>query len=370
MIALQVIFWFCVLAVFHSYVLYPLLLRILSSKKRAEAKYSNQTQPFVSILMSAYNEEDIIEQKVQSVFNTHYPADRIEFWIGSDCSSDNTNSILQIMASKDPRIHFRTFSTRQGKAMIINQLADYANGDILILTDANVLFTPETIPELIKPMTDNKIGLVDSNMVNTNLKKEGISMQEKSYISREVAIKNMESNLWGTMMGPFGGCYGLRKELFVPVPSNLLVDDFFICMHVLRQKYKAVNNIEAVVYEDVSNDLGIEFRRKIRIATGDFQNLRIFAGLLFSGTKGLAFSFLSHKVLRWLGPFFLIIALTCLTVLAFFNTFYLVLACLYAFSFIIPLIDLFFKQNGIHNTYLRFITHFYAMNLALFIGFF
>ncbi|NLA25121.1 MAG: glycosyltransferase [Bacteroidales bacterium] len=369
MLILQLIFWICVVAVFHSYVLFPLILKLLCPKGN-QTKYENDDEPIVSIVMSAYNEEAVIEDKINSIFKSNYPKEKIEVIIGSDCSSDNTNEIMTRLAEADSRIYFKAFDKRQGKANIINQLVNKAKGEILILSDANVMFDENTIAELIKPFSDQSIGVVDTNMINTNLKQDGISIQEKSYISREVIIKNREGCLWGSMMGPFGGCYAIRKKLYKPVPSNLLVDDFYICMMAIKQGFKAINNLEAKVYEDVSNDLGIEFRRKIRIATGNFQNLKIFSSLLVSKSRGVAFSFISHKVLRWIGPIFLILAMAVLIPLAINSTFYLILLAFYLFSFLLPIIDMILKRYELHNTIIRFFTHFYTMNLALLAGLF
>jgi cellulose synthase/poly-beta-1,6-N-acetylglucosamine synthase-like glycosyltransferase len=183
-----------------------------------------------------------------------------------------------------------------------------------------------------------------------------------------VGIKDLESRLWGTMMGPFGGCFAIRRKLFEAVPKNYLVDDFFLNMKVLESGYKAVNNPSACVFEDVSNDLSVEFRRKIRIATGNFQNLSRFWKLLFSSTPGLSFCFWSHKVLRWLGPLFLLTALFCLASLSFTGNFYLILLIAYASIFLVPVLDLILKKLNLHFPFFRFITHFLVMNLALAIG--
>ncbi len=327
-------------------------------------------KPLVSIIMSLFNEETVIEEKLNSIIASDYPAEKIRIIIGSDNSTDKTHEIVQKYADNDKRIYFKAFTSRQGKSNVINQLVDKAEGEIFILTDANVFFDKNTISELVKPFVNPEIGLVDSHMTNTGLKKEGISIQEKSYISREVKIKHYESVLWGTMMGPFGGCFAIRKELFHPVPSNFLVDDFYICMKVLEKKYKAVNNLEAVVFEDVSNNLSDEFRRKVRIATGDFQNMKEFRRLLWPPYKGLAFSFLSHKILRWITPIFMITALAMLIVLALHFQLYFILLIIYIAVLLLPLLDLLLKKFNVHNILLRFITHFLTMNIALLAGMF
>lgn len=368
----EVIFWLCVFLIFHSYVLYPIILKILATSKTIDNNFYTLTDnlPVVSILLSAFNEEEVIEEKIESVFNCTYPKDKIEFLIGSDCSTDKTNEIVNKLSQKYSGIKFFEFTTRQGKGNIINQLFDISTGQILILTDANVIFDKNTIFEMIKFYNNPKIGLVDTNMINKGMKEDGISFQEKAYISREVNIKNQESLIWGTMMGPFGGCYSIRKELYEKVPKNFLVDDFYINMKVYEKKYFGINSKNAKVYEDVSNNLKDEFRRKIRIATGNFQNLNHFFHLLNPSNFGLAFSFFSHKVLRWIGPFFLIISLLSLYILSLNSKFYLILFILQLITFIIPAIDLMLKNISINISILRFITHFYSMNLALLIGFY
>ncbi|MBE9468098.1 MAG: glycosyltransferase [Bacteroidetes bacterium] len=372
MIITKILFWLSVVAIIHSYILYPLILELLTFLRKDKIKIQykeNKKFPFVSILMSAYNEQEVLKIKVDSIFNTSYPLEKIEVLVGSDASTDTTEKILNHLSTEYKKLQFFSFKKRQGKPNVINQLSDKARGDILILTDANVLFDKTTIPNLIKPFSNKDIGLVDARMINKGMKKEGISKPEKFYISHEVNTKYKESILWGTMMGPFGGCYAVRKKLYSKVPDNYLVDDFYINMKVLEKGKKAINNLDAVVFEDVSNNLKDEFNRKVRIATGNFQNLKQFKHLLSFETKTIAFSFFSHKVLRWFGPFFLLIAFFS-NLFLFYSTFYLYLFYLQCFVIILPFIDFLMRKIKLHVILLRFITHFYSMNIALFIGFF
>ncbi|MCK5775624.1 MAG: glycosyltransferase [Bacteroidales bacterium] len=370
MLISQILFWFSVIMVFHTYVLFPILLKILAKNKSLDfPEIKKEKLPKVSILVAAFNEEEVIAEKIESVYKSHYDIDKFELFIGSDNSTDKTNSIIQSYCEKYKNLTFVPYNKRRGKQNVINDLFQLSSGSILILTDANVIFDSHTILEIARPFSDERIGLVDTNMINRGLKREGISHQEKAYISREVLVKHDESVIWGSMMGPFGGCYAIRREDYSQVPSNALVDDFYINMKIFEKGKLAVNNLDAKVFEDVSNNITDEFRRKIRIATGSFQNLKWFGHLLWPMNNGIAFTFLSHKVLRWLGPFFIIIA--------FFSSLFLLTIPIYqlAFSFqialmLLPLLDFSLREVNIHNSVLRFITHFYSMNLALFIGFF
>jgi hypothetical protein len=141
-------------------------------------------------------------------------------------------------------------------------------------------------------------------------------------------------------------------------------------MKVLEKGFKCINNLNARVYEDISNNISDEFKRKVRISTGNFQNLKAFSNLLWHKTKGLSFCFISHKALRWIGPVFLLLAFISNAILASLNTLYFYIFILHCLLFVLPLFDLLMKKAGVNNGLMRFVTHFYSMNLALFAGFF
>jgi len=384
MIALQIIFWISFIVLGHTYVLYPLLLKVLSplSSRKGVGGETKRGEAPVSILIPAYNEEKVIKQKLESIFNSDYPKEKIEVIVGSDASTDKTNEIVKSF----PQVQLVQLEGRSGKIKIINHLQTLTKHDILILTDANVIFDKNTIYELTKHFQNTEIALVDSNMMNINQQGKGISKAESTYIRGEVGIKNDEGKVFGMMMGPFGGCYAVRKSFYSPVPENFLVDDFYINMKVLEKGGKAISEINAKVYEEVPTDWKVEFKRKIRIATGSFQNLKVFFHLLFRFNT-LSFCFLSHKVLRWFGPFFMI-ALYISSLLFSWWIFAseAILQVLFGPAIQIHAIQIFFlfqnllillfildmllKTIGINFFLTRLVTHFLTTNLALLIGFF
>ena len=367
-----IVFWLSVFFVIYSYAIYPFILKLLViGKKQNNDFYDENELPLVSVIIAAYNEESVIVEKLDSVLQSSYPNDKLEILIGSDASSDKTIPLVKEMSQRFPLIRCFDFSERRGKPSVVNDLVSHSKGEILILTDANVIFSTGTIINLIRHFKNQSIGLVDTHMVNRGLKKEGISYQEKAYISREVQIKHMESLIWGTMMGPFGGCYAVRRRDYSDVPPHSLVDDFYINMKVLEKGKKAVNELESVVFEDVSNSMRDEFRRKVRISAGNFQNLGRFRQLLWPPWSGTGFAFLSHKVLRWFGPLFLILALVSNIYLAKHSVFYsFTLAGQLLLMFGIPFFDWILKKINIHLSIVRLAVHFYAMNLALLVGLF
>lgn len=367
-----ILFWLSVFLVVFSYALYPLMLKLLAvGKKPNQLLYDEADLPSISVIIAAFNEQSVIKEKLISVVQSNYPSDRLEILVGSDASTDQTIPIVKELSARHTLIKYFDFTDRRGKPSVVNDLVSKSKGEILVLTDANVFFSENTLFQLVKHFRNPEIGLVDTHMVNMGLKKEGISYQEKAYISREVKVKHMESLVWGTMMGPFGGCYAIRREDYSDVPPHSLVDDFYINMKVLEKGKKAVNELEAIVYEDVSNSLRDEFRRKIRIATGNFQNLRRFGHLLWPPWRGTGLAFLSHKVLRWFGPIFLILALLSNIPLALQSDFYkLTLAGQLLLMFAIPTCDWVLRKFNMHISLLRLILHFYSMNLALLFGMF
>lgn len=374
MLVIIILFWLSVALIFHTYVFFPVFLSLLYrlKSKYLSAQHHTKTPMQVSILMAAYNEEAVIKQKIESIFQSYYPHELLEVWVGSDNSTDATNTILQNLKQKYPQLYPVFFNERKGKINIINQLAQKANSEILIITDANVIFDKNTIGQLCLAISAEDVGLVDTHMKHSGITDDGISKQENFYISNEVKIKYYEGQLWGTMMGPFGGCYAVKKKLFTPVPENFLVDDFFINMQVLAKGYKAINNPQAIVTEDVSNNLKHEFKRKIRIATGNFQNLRYFLPFTIKNLfKPVGFCFLSHKIIRWFTPIIMLFAFFALTVLAFNNiSLYFFLWLVSLGIIIIVLFERLLSQININIKILRLTTYFFYMNLALLIGFF
>lgn len=367
---LEIIFFTSVFLILYTYLFYQLIIRLFSINKvqNQDIFEYGEDLPLVSIIIAAHNEEALIRDKIISVFNSNYPKNKIEVLVGSDCSTDNTNKLVGELSNKFLNLQLIEFKIRSGKISIVNQLVKKAKNDLIIMTDANVLFDKQTIFELVKHFKNSTIGLVDSKMQNIGIKKDGISFQEKTYISSEVSVKQGESLLWGAMMGPFGGCFAFRKNLWGEIPSHFLVDDFYLNMLILEKGFKSINEPKALVFEDVSNNLKDEFNRKIRISTGNFQNLFHFKHLLFD-FSWVAFVFFSHKVLRWFTPFLILIILLILPFLVEKENIYFYFLIGISICFSLVIIDIMLKSVKINSWILRFLTHFTLMNCALFIGF-
>ncbi len=371
-VPILILFLLCTWLVFYTYVVFPWFMGVISRKCKMNENLweQNDQLPTVSVLIAAYNEERVIEEKLKTILSSGYPTDKLELHIGSDASTDQTALLVKKYAADYAHIHLHEFRERRGKPSVINDLVNSAKGEIVILTDANVLFDKKTIFNLVRHFRNSEIGLVGANILNVGQMDDGISHQETSYIARENRIKYFEGIRWGVMMGPFGGCFALRRELFHPVPANFLVDDFYICMQVLKKGFICINELKAICYEDVSNDIRQEYKRKARISAGNFQNLHEFSEYLFKPFSPVGFCFVSHKVLRWLSPFFLLISLFSLAFLATLDRIFFFLFLAELILLLSPLIDAVLRKMGWHWKLWRFISYFSYMNLALLKGFF
>ena len=371
--SLALAFWTCLLLVAHTYVLFPALLGWLARGRHQNADvYADAAAelPAVDILLAAHNEEAVIEAKVRSTFATTYPLDRLRLLVGSDNSSDQTNALLTRLAAEYPQLRFEAYAGRTGKPGVIDRLGRLSAAPVLVLTDANVFFAPDTIYELVKHFRNPAIGLVGGHILNPEHRAEGISGQEKAYLERENVLKFQEGVLWGAMMGAFGGCFAVRRACYHPAPASFLVDDFYITMAVLRDGFQSINELGAVCYEDVSDHLPEEFRRKARISAGNFQNLKEFRALLLPTWGGVAFAWWSHKVLRWLTPHLLLALLAATAGLVALGAgWFYRLALLGQLALpLLLLLDAALRRAGRHSRTLRFVTHFYSMNAALLLG--
>lgn len=368
MIICTILICISIAALLHSYILFPSILQFLSRGKFQPLLHSGDF-PETSVVLAVYNEEKVIREKIESFLQMDYPAEKIELIIGSDGSTDNTEKLIEEYIKDHINIRLHKFEGRTGKSGILNRLIPLCKGSIIILTDANIYFDKSMAKNLVSGFADPLVGLIGANIQNTGMQKKGISLQEETYIQRENLIKYREGLLWGTMMGAFGACYAVRRHLLVPIPPNHLMEDFYISMHVLKSNYKNILEPSALAYEDVSESVNEEFKRKVRISAGNFQNLAIFYRMLFPVYRPLGFCFLSHKLLRWLGPFWLLLLLICLLPLIGKNLIFTIVFSLLITGFISPIIDWLLVKMNIHSFAIRIVSYFFLMNAALFVGF-
>jgi cellulose synthase/poly-beta-1,6-N-acetylglucosamine synthase-like glycosyltransferase len=289
----------------YAYGAYPGLLWLLSRVVRPDDCRRGQptSWPAVSILLSAYNEEQVIAERLGNLLALDYPLERLEILVGSDGSMDRTCEIVNMYEAQGIRLV--AFEQRRGKASVLNDLMTRARGEIVILTDANTFFHPQAVRELIKalwryPSACAVVGRLDlrSSIAAGNL--------DGPYWRYETWLKTLESR-FGSVLGANGAIYAFRRERYQLLPQNAIVDDFLIPMLMrLRSGGNVFFVPTARAWETSPERVRDEFRRRVRIGAGDLQAL-IWTWRLLLPWKGMvALAYFSHKVLRWLGPWLML----------------------------------------------------------------
>lgn len=366
---IHILFFVSAFCILQTYVFYPLfcIWKSRSRKQPAPERMAHENLPDVAVVFAAYNEEAVIEAKLKSIYDGSYPLNKIYVYVGSDASTDRTEELVKAFSERYAGIMLRRFPGRMGKTRIVNELIEQVKQPVLIMTDANVLFSLETIKLLVNRLENSGAAIVGANIYKEAKKEEGIVAQEKAYMRLENRIKQAESDMWELVIGVEGGCYAMRRDLFTPVPDHFKVDDFYITFQALAAKQKVLFEEKAICFEDVPVQQEVEFKRKVRISTGNFQNLSHFRALLWPPYRPLGFAFLSHKVLRWLTPFFIILCLLSSLALMVVSNLFFILFSVQLILMLIPFLERRLKTGSRLVTY---ISHFYMMNLALLIGFF
>jgi cellulose synthase/poly-beta-1,6-N-acetylglucosamine synthase-like glycosyltransferase len=308
MTTVEIVFWSCVALIGYAYVVYPVVVWGLSrlfGRTPACDPAPDESLPRVSILIAAHNEEKVIADRVANALALDYPPDRLEVVIASDGSSDETSRAVRRI--EDSRVRLLESPLRRGKASVLNAAFRAVRGEIVLLSDANTFTDPGALRRLVRWFADPHVGVVCGRLILTDpLTGQNV---DSLYWRYETFLKRCEGRL-GALLGANGAIYAVRRSCFTGIRSDTIVDDFVIPLVTrLRCGSTIVYDETAVAYEETPTDLSTEFRRRSRIGAGGFQSINALWRLLGPRYGWLAFSFLSHKVLRWMCPFLMIGAL-------------------------------------------------------------
>lgn len=298
------LFSLAVLGLLYTYVLYPVLLFLV--RRRHDRVRPSSTLPTVSVIIPFHNEERWAIRKIENTLAWNYPADRLQVIAVSDGSTDRTAELLR---QYHDRLTVMAYPSRQGKPTALNLGAAQATGDILIFSDANVFPQPDAVRALVHRYADASVGGVCGNVA---LQAEGSQepLGEGLYMKYERWLYECESRAL-TMVAPDGALFSIRRALFAPLPSDSITDDFTLALGVLAQGQRVVYEPTASGVEIVVPDVRAEFRRKIRMIAGGYQTLWRFRRQVNPFTRpSVAWQLFSHKLMRWLVPLFLFVALT------------------------------------------------------------
>jgi poly-beta-1,6-N-acetyl-D-glucosamine synthase len=363
-----IIFYISLFLILQTYLFYPVSIYLLSLFKPSKKHLTEGYEPAVSVIISAYNEDKVIEGTLLKFLEIDYNQSKLEILVGSDCSSDRTNEILQNISSKHPNIHFYNFTVRRGKASVLNDLVSKASGEVLVFSDANTAYSPDAIKKLMRYYSDPEIGGVCGRLVLIDPLLIHKGNQEKRYWQIENWIKEKEGAL-GSLIGANGGIYSIRKEYFHPIPvDSPVMDDFFVSLKVLERKKLFIYEREAVAVEEVAGDYKVEYRRKIRNNAIDLSTLKYLKNLLSPTAGFTAYALWSHKIIRWFSPVLLILILVSNIVLYGSGNFYDILLYMQGILYFLAAIGFLLSQNGIKLFPFNLCFYFVLINYALLIG--
>ncbi len=296
MIAL--IFWLASFLVVYPYVVYPLVLLALSRSARAKTPHPGRPPRKVTLVISAYNEDAVIELKLRNALALDYPADRLEILVVSDASSDRTDEIVQAISLEEPRVRLLRQEQRRGKSAGLNNAVEQASGEIIVFSDANAIYDARAIAELTACFDDERVGYVVGAALYRDAEANRAAESEGLYWKLELFLKKLESD-FGSVVGGDGAIYAARRALVRPLREDD-ISDFVTPLQIIAQGYRSVFNPKAICYEDAGESFGKEFGRKRRIVNRSWRAYRRYVGLLSWATHGrFRFMLLSHKVIRW-----------------------------------------------------------------------
>jgi cellulose synthase/poly-beta-1,6-N-acetylglucosamine synthase-like glycosyltransferase len=336
--ALALLAFACVGAVVYSYAVYPLLLialgglvqlwrdlRFVLGKRERRATTASEL-PAVTVLISAFNEERCIGERIENLLALDYPRERLQILIGSDGSRDRTAAIMAEVeaAYADPRLTCLAFEHNRGKANVLNDLAARAQSPILVFSDANTLFEPAALQALVRHFERPQVGCVSGEL---QLFGSGGDNQDGLYWRVEQLLKFFENRIGG-LLGANGAIYAIRRELWRPLAADTICDDFCVAMNVAAAGSRIVYEPAARAREEMPARIAEEYKRRIRIGIGNFQAMFRHPEYLLRSGPATAFAYVSHKLLRWVAPHLLILGLLASLLLATQSGFWLIASLL------------------------------------------
>ena len=375
MVTLKVIFWICLAIVVYTYVGYGVLLYLLLCLKRLLCKpqkepvLPNDDQlPDVTLMICAYNEEDIIGEKMENIRQIDYPADKFCIMWVTDGSNDRSNELLK----EYPEVTLVYSPERRGKAAAMQHGLRENKAEYVVFTDANTMLNANAIREIIRQFMKPNVSCVSGEKrvvarVNGQVAAEG----EGLYWKYESTLKRWDSELYSAM-GAAGELFAVRMSHYRAAPSNALLDDFMMSMLIVKAGHRIAYTSEAYAMEYGSADMHEESKRKRRIAAGGLQSIWWLRSLMNPFRHPMvSFLFVSHRVLRWsITPFALValIPLNIALVLMNAGTVYTVIGILQALFYAATLAGWLQARAGRKSKLFYIPYYFMFMNVNVFRG--
>lgn len=365
---LPITFWTAVALVVYTHCGYPLLIaaaaRLAAPRDRRRPRAQADAAPTVTVLIAAYNAAQHIDARIDNLLACDYPRARLRILIASDGSTDATAE--RVRERQDPRVTVAEFPERRGKAATLADAVEHIASDVVVFTDASTCFQPDSLWRLTRHFADPAVGIVTGKAGIVDATGEPI---EAIYWRQEMRVRRCEARL-GILLGASGAIYAIRRSIFVAPLRPVINDDLVLPMLAhLEHGGRFIFDESARAYVSHTGGLRQEFRRRCRIGAGAYQALTVLSPLLNPRHIRHAFAFVSHKLLRWLCPFLLLLAAgSNLGLLG--HPLYDLLFGTQAILYTMAALGVVIPGCGPAARLMRLMTSFCAMNLALLAGFF
>lgn len=375
MLTLKICFWVCLALVLYTYLGYGVVLYVLVVLKRIfkgkDLKLSlpaDNELPEVTLMICAYNEEDIVNIKMENTRQLNYPEEKLKVMWVTDGSSDGTNDRLSHY--QDVTVVFKP--EREGKTAALNHGIRSVKTPIVVMTDANTMLNADCIREIVRCLTDPKVGCVaGEKRVMSRQKGEAVAEGEGLYWKYESTLKRWDSELYSAM-GAAGELCAIRTPLYQDMPKDTLLDDFILSMLLVDRGYRIAYTPAAYAMEYGSANMAEESKRKRRIAAGGLQSTWRLRGMLNPFRQPVvAFQLISHRILRWTVTPFALMALVPLNValvVLHAGTAYTVLLVLQLLFWLAATAGWLMARSGKKNKLLYIPYYFVFMNINVFKG--
>ena len=373
MTTLKVIFWFCLFLVFYTYIGYGILLwllvqikRLFKGKPQKRELPADDQLPDVTLMICAYNEQDIVDFKMENTRQITYPKLHV-VWV-TDGSNDSTNDLL----ARYHDVEVIYSPERRGKTAALNHGLSTVKDELIVMTDANTMLNPEAIHEIVRCFMDPKVACVaGEKRVAARHEGQAAAEGEGLYWKYESSLQRHDGELYSAL-GAAGELCAIRRSLNEPMPENALLDDFVMSLRMVDKGYKIAYTSDAYAMEYGSADLTEESKRKRRIAAGGLQSIWWLKDMMNPFHQPIvAFQFVSHRVLRWsITPIalLLLIPLNVILVLLKAGTVYYWIWILQIIFYLAAFAGYLLEKNGKKNKLLYVPYYFLFMNLNVFRG--
>jgi cellulose synthase/poly-beta-1,6-N-acetylglucosamine synthase-like glycosyltransferase len=356
----ELIFWLSSAALLYAYAGYPLLVGLVSVF-RPRTRARGAFQPTVSVIITAYNEERDLAAKLENTLALDYPQELLEIIVASDCSSDRTDEITREFSSRGVQLYRQP--QRLGKTTAQNSAVERARGEILLFSDATTMYRPNVLRAMMPNFADPTIGCVAGRLIYVDPTESSVGRGAVSYWSYETFLKKHESRA-GSLIGASGCLYAVRRSAYLPLYPEAH-GDFIIATKMIQQGLRTVFEPEAVCTEETNRQVDNELNMRVRVIAQTFTDLWRHRQMLNPFRSGFfAVQLLSHKVLRYLVPFFLMTVFAASAILAANSLFYRIVLAAQVIGYLCAALALVLERVGIHSRLLVFPQYFVLANLA------